>query len=243
MKAILAASTLIALAATSLYHLRQIQLAIQPIPLAQITSTPSVPASLSQGPALAIVNPNQHIPIHDSRQTTLQVPLALSHQQILARFTKGFFGGHVFAPERSILRLVHKEISHFRAIETIPVSAHIWAPAQLSTHALPPLHALLFGAFRLVHVRLGGRESHVDFAFGADGGAIAGVHRFEVFDVEGGGGEVQNGGYREVVVRFSHAGCNPREDKPLGPAVVQTLHLWYAMLLFREGVAEVGREV
>ncbi|KAH9864456.1 hypothetical protein J1614_010390 [Plenodomus biglobosus] len=243
MKAILAASTLIALAATSLYHLRQIQTAIQPIPLNQITSTPSVPASLSQGPALAIVNPNQHIPIHDSRQTTLQVPLTLSHQEILARFTKGFFGGHVFAPERSILRLLHKEILHFRAIQSIPVSSYIWAPAQLSTHALPPLHALLFGAFRLVHVQLDGRESHVDFAFGADEGAIAGVHRFEVFEVEGEGVKAQTEGYRTVVIRFAHAGCNPREDKPLEPAVLQTLHLWYAMLLFREGVAEVGREV
>lgn len=48
-------------------------------------------------------------------------------------------------------------------------------------------------------------------------------------------------GTRRVTIEFSHIGCNPREDKPLKPDVLQTLHLWYAMLLFKEGVTEVLR--
>lgn len=44
---------------------------------------------------------------------------------------------------------------------------------------------------------------------------------------------------KTVTIEFAHSGCNPKENKPLKPDVLQTLHLWYAMLLFREGVAEV----
>jgi hypothetical protein len=84
-------------------------------------------------------------------------------------------------------------------------------------------------------------DSYIDFAFGSDDGFIAGVHRFSVS---------RNNDHKEeedhdskntmsVTIEFAHKGCNPKEDKPLKPDVLQTLHLWYAMLLFREGVAEV----
>ena len=82
-------------------------------------------------------------------------------------------------------------------------------------------------------------QSYVDFAFGSENGPIAGVHRFSVIrdgivDGDGEGIESEN-----VTIEFAHVGCNPKENKPLKPDVLQTLHLWYAMLLFREGVAEV----
>jgi hypothetical protein len=94
---------------------------------------------------------------------------------------------------------------------------------------------MLFGAFWVVDVRLEEEErSYVDFAFGSDEGWIAGVHRFSVIRGEVLGKEDQN-----VTIEFAHAGCNPREDKPLKPEFMQTLHMWYAMWLFREGVGAV----
>lgn len=238
MKAILATSALVACAATGLYHLRQIQVAVRNIPIDQIVRTASIPESLDQGSAVAIVNPNRHIPIHDSRHITVEISNTLKHEEILARFVRGFFGGRVFAPERSILRAMGTEILDFSAIKDVPVSSYIWSTSQLSNRTLPPVHALLFGAFRVVDCNLAAVESHVDFAFGSDGGAIAGVHRFFVADVSRDQGKVQTG-TRTVTIGFAHSGCNPRENKPLSPEVLQTLHLWYAMLLFREGVAEV----
>ncbi|KAF2853060.1 hypothetical protein T440DRAFT_505954 [Plenodomus tracheiphilus IPT5] len=238
MKAILAVSTLIALAATGLYHIRQISIAIQDVPTSQIISTASVPESLDQGSAIAIVNPNKHIPVHDSRHINVQLLNTMNNEEILARFVKGFFGGHVFAPERSILRAVRQEISRFDALKDIPVSSHVWSTSQLSNQTLSPLHALLFGAFRVVDSKLSEAESYIDFAFGSDSGGLVGVHRFSVSE-DSQVPETPLAGMRSVRIEFAHSGCNPKENKPLGPEVLQTLHLWYAMLLFREGVAEV----
>jgi hypothetical protein len=128
------------------------------------------------------------------------------------------------------------------------VSSHIWSTTQLSADELPPLHGLLFGVFRVVdsEIEVAGASSqtysYIDFAFGSDDGFIAGVHRFsmarEVVDATG---EKEAGNKTNVIIEFAHSGCNPRENKPLKPDFLQTLHLWYAMLLFKEGIAEVGK--
>jgi hypothetical protein len=84
-------------------------------------------------------------------------------------------------------------------------------------------------------------QSYVDFVFGSDVGFIAGVHRFSVSQI-GSNEESEERTADSTAncrIEFAHLGCNPKEDKPLKPDVLQTLHLWYAMLLFREGVAEV----
>jgi hypothetical protein len=112
------------------------------------------------------------------------------------------------------------------------------------------MHTLLFGTFRVVDSRMQPRvstqtseqtESYIDFAFGSDNGFIAGVHRFSVSRNSNTKSDEQNddGTTTSVTIAFSHKGCNPKEDKPMGPDFMQTLHLIYAMLLFREGVAEV----
>jgi len=46
-------------------------------------------------------------------------------------------------------------------------------------------------------------------------------------------------GAASVTISFAHTGCNPSKNEKMGPDVLQTLHLWYAMALFREGVAEI----
>ncbi|KAI8935570.1 hypothetical protein NX059_008139 [Plenodomus lindquistii] len=242
MKVIIAVSTFVALAASALYHLRQIQVAIQNVPIHDIVSTESIPDSLDHGQAVAIVNPKRHVQIQDSRHITIKIPQSISHEEILARFIQGFFGGHVFAPERSVLRTVRTEITHFAAIKDVPVSLHIWSTSQMSNGAPPPLHALLFGAFRVLHIHVSDEISYIDFAFGSDNGAIAGVHRFSVSESAPFKGKSPNGS-RFVKIKFAHSGCNPKVNKRLSPELLLTLHNWYAMLLFREGVAQVVKQI
>lgn len=237
MKVFLAVSTLIAVAATGLYHIRQIQVAVQAVPQADIITTSLIPNSLAQSIAVSVVNPKKHPSVQDSRHITVHVPNGLSDETLLASFVSGFFGGHVFALERGILKVMRKQISHFNAIQARPISLQVWSIRELSSVKLPPLDALLFGAFRVVDIQLAERESYIDFAFGSDDGAIAGVHRFSVAGHPESHGRRPRG-TRAVSITFAHSGCNPRENKPLGPEMIQSLHLWYAMLLFREGVAK-----
>lgn len=131
--------------------------------------------------------------------------------------------------------------------DKLSVSTQIWTREELHRERLVPLHSVLFGSFRVLETQISSAakqhplelqhySSFIDFAFGSDDGFIAGVHRFSVSEAQGVG---ETKGTKQITVEFSHTGCNPREDKPLGPAVLQNLHLWYAMLLFREGIAEV----
>lgn len=123
-----------------------------------------------------------------------------------------------------------------------PVSAQVWKLSQLKNDTAPPLHAVMFGVFRVVdrciqEIPSAQQEpSYIDFAFGFENGNLAGVHRFSVRRT---GGMEESTGTSSVIIEFAHTGCNPQVDEPLKPEVLQTLHLAYAMLLFREGVAEV----
>jgi hypothetical protein len=160
-----------------------------------------------------------------------------------------------FESKRNILLTLPQQLRssfwHVKALEDTPVSSHIWSVAQLSNHELQPLHTLLFGAFRVVDSHLEPRaaqqtsqqsQSYIDFAFGSDKGYIAGVHRFSVSrDGQSTEKNEQDEGATNVTIEFAHAGCNPRENKPLKPDVIQTLHMFYSILLFMEGVAEVHK--
>jgi hypothetical protein len=127
-------------------------------------------------------------------------------------------------------------------LKKIPVSLHVWKLSQLKKDTAPPLDALLFGVFRVVDrciqesSSVQQEPSYIDFAFGFEGGNLAGVHRFSVKRT---GDAEEVSGTIPVTIEFAHTGCNPQVNEPLKPEVLQTLHLAYAMLLFREGVAEV----
>ncbi|KAF2794601.1 hypothetical protein K505DRAFT_360923 [Melanomma pulvis-pyrius CBS 109.77] len=251
MNKILVVSTAVALATTSIYFFR-LQNYLSPVRTHQISSSPSIPDTLRRSRATSVVNPNDHVSVNDTRSITLQLHRSLSDEEILALFVKGFFGGYVFGPERGMLRAVGRVITRFDRLRDAPVSSYIWSAAQISTHAAPPLHAVLFGAFRVVDCHFQNTcvpaslsapasargLSYIDFAFGSDDGGLAGVHRFSVVR-DGAGDDVA--GAECVTIEFAHTGCNPKVDKPLGPYVLQSLHLLYAMLLFREGVVEVMR--
>lgn len=131
-------------------------------------------------------------------------------------------------------------------LDEIPVSRQIWTAAEIERTQLPPLHSVLFGAFRIVdiqHISSADssnspkiKSSYIDIAFGADKGFIAGVHRFTVSELEG---SAILGDRRQIAIAFEHTSCDPKNIEPLSLRMLRTFHLWYAMLLFREGVANV----
>jgi hypothetical protein len=114
MKALIVTSIAVALAATGIYHLVNIHEATYNVSASQVISNDRVPESLVQSKAVKIVNPNDHVPIHDTRSITISVPKTLSDEVILARFVKGFFGGHVFGIERGLLKATKKDITIFK---------------------------------------------------------------------------------------------------------------------------------
>src|ERR1700709_710246 len=65
-----------------------------------ITSTNSLSKSCAASPSLQIINPRNHQTVQDTRSIFLskQEIGELSDEEILARFTKGFFGGWIFLP-------------------------------------------------------------------------------------------------------------------------------------------------
>ena len=80
--------------------------------------------------------------------------------------------------------------------------------------------------------------SYIDFAFGSDDGYLAGVHRFRISREENGGEK----GMGLVTIEFAHSGHKPRTKEPLGTGLIQDLHMFYSMVLFREGVAEILKD-
>lgn len=169
----------------------------------------------------------------------------------------------MFTPERSALRLFRKEFTKFDGIKHIPVPSRIWSATQLSRESVPQKYSLLFGAFQVVdssfppassptgstvsdEARLQKKEptpdpntSYIDFAFGSDDGYLAGVHRFIISRERKDGRDKEMG---LVTVEFAHTGHKPRTKEPLGSGLLQDLHMFYAMVLFREGVAEILKD-
>ncbi|KAF1936284.1 hypothetical protein EJ02DRAFT_359508 [Clathrospora elynae] len=121
MNHVLALSTTAALTTTSVYMLR-IQCSCSKVPSKRIFSSTDVPASFKQSKAASIVNPKSHTPVSDTRHITLELPKQLSDEEILALFLKGFFGGWVFRPERSVLRTLKMEMMQFDRKPYLPSS-------------------------------------------------------------------------------------------------------------------------
>jgi hypothetical protein len=113
MRAYLAISTTVAFAATAIYQIYHYHNALYNDSIGHVISSPRIPAALAASTAVRIVNPQNHVPIHDTRYIKLSLPKRLTDEEILARFVKGFFGGYVFGPERGLLRANGKQITRF----------------------------------------------------------------------------------------------------------------------------------
>ena len=123
------------------------------------------------------------------------------------------------------------------------LAREVWKRSDISNEKLPEVDSIFYGAFQVVDGKLesdleGG--SYVDLAYGSSQRPFAGVHRFSLQHVDGqDAGDDGEGG--KIRLSMSCVTCNPLEDKRAGPEWSRTLHRTYAMLLFREGVAEVVR--
>jgi hypothetical protein len=139
----------------------------------------------------------------------------------------------------------------------------VWTIQQLSKDSLPSLGSVLFGAFQVIEVTIGNddskdgtqtelaSETYVDIGFGSDRSRFSGFHRFSVVREPPAVGAHDSiygidmgarGSSNRVRITFSSLACDPSRDKPAGWMILSAFHKQYAMLLLREGVAEVLRE-
>jgi hypothetical protein len=139
MKPLIAASTAAALAALGIYHLVNVYNATCNAPIHQIISSYSIPDSFAQSKGVKIANPDDHVTINDTRHITIRVPKTISDEEILARFVKGFFGGHVLAIERGLLKAKNRELTDLQGMR----SSWIIMQPQLLTCASPEQHSRL----------------------------------------------------------------------------------------------------
>ena len=78
-------------------------------------------------------------------------------------------------------------------------------------------------------------DSYIDIGFGDDRKGFAGFHRFEITretdeaDNEGGG----------ATICYSSIVCNPSVNKSPAPEFTYAFHKFYALCLFRDGIAGV----
>lgn len=83
---------------------------LSPTPRDSITTRPEVAASLRDSATIRqIVNPRGHVQSGDSHSIDLDVPAGaarITDEALLAAFTRGFFAGSIFGPERFVLRLL-----------------------------------------------------------------------------------------------------------------------------------------
>lgn len=208
-----------------------------------------------------------HVAGTDTRRLVLpvsQIPRdgssghSLSDREILVRLVSGVWAGRVFAPERWALGMAKwvggRSFLGIRGAEE-GKGLELWKKAEIRAVREWEVGRRVAGAFQVVDhgvtERLQGdggayargieRETYVDFVFGSDTGFLRGVHRFSVLrrPLMDGNGKAKESGQDELELRFAALACDPIRNKPLKPAWLAKFHLAYAMLLFRDGVAEV----
>ena len=96
-------------------YLVQVQRQISILKSSQVTRTEASPARF-ESKSFAVVSPRGHDRSHDTRSIVIELPKAKrfdSKEKILAEFVEGFFGGWVFTPERTVLRVLRKRLVNF----------------------------------------------------------------------------------------------------------------------------------
>jgi hypothetical protein len=136
-----------------------------------------------------------------------------------------------------------------RPLEIKDLAPEILFPSELARETLPRPHSpLIRGHFLVLDVnlpptsqeektssRIGG--SYIEIGFGDDRKDFAGMHRFEVTrDVD-----AAEGDDGDITIYFTSLACNPRVDRLLCSRFLFSLHDFYALCLFRDGIAEVLR--
>ncbi|TEY53590.1 hypothetical protein BOTCAL_0244g00180 [Botryotinia calthae] len=169
------------------------------------------------------INPRNHINIADSYKIRLSKAdiRNRSDEEILAAFTRGFFAGWTFTPERYL-------IASLRSL------GPILELESLSDKTLPPKGSLLFGGnFMVLFTKTDGDRrqkspSCVEIGYGDDRKQFSGMHSFELIHERDG-----------AIIWYSSVSCNPTVNKRPFPDWVFTFHRWYARTLFRDGIAAI----
>ncbi|RAL60744.1 hypothetical protein DID88_009849 [Monilinia fructigena] len=138
-----------------------------------------------------------------------------SDEEILATFTRGFFSGWIFTPERYLIGSLRSF-----GIKFIPCGySNISSPGPLlelesiSSSVLPPKHSHLFaGNFMVLFAktennRLENSPSCVEIGYGDDRKQFSGMHSFELIHKGDG-----------AIIWYSSVSCNPSVNKRPFPA-------------------------
>ncbi|KAI0412148.1 hypothetical protein F5X98DRAFT_355599 [Xylaria grammica] len=218
----------------------------------------------------SVVTPGPHHGIKENYSLTIparRFKNDLSDEEILARFTKGFFSGLAFTPERWLLSAIPFSITDIPAIKktlgsrsqnAVPglvVGPDIWDPSSISPQSTPSVASLLFGNFLVLDsslltiaqrkqlpddYALHTRPPHafVELAWGGEGLGLVGSHRFEVSRHE-----VKQAAEAEefVKITLSTIGCIPKTGLA-PPNYLQWFHVLYSRFLFSDGIRGVLAE-
>ncbi|KAL4886214.1 hypothetical protein BJY04DRAFT_213745 [Aspergillus karnatakaensis] len=182
---------------------------------------------------------------------TIQIPLqnlnkSITDEEILARFSKGYFGGWMFSPERWVAPFVqgvveHDVITNSRS-DPRPDGYEISTTDSLSTQHIAPLGALKHRGKVFPYSKGISRpeRSFVEYAGLTKGRSLAASHRFEVARVKlDFNCEDQNEGEGYATIVYSHVRSNPLTGGRVYSRPMTAMHVVYAHLLFADGVREV----
>ncbi|KAI9933629.1 hypothetical protein MW887_008102 [Aspergillus wentii] len=197
-------------------------------------STYSLPVSRQflQSPSFNFINPRHHV-IATDKVTQIIPESAISNlndENVLSLFTRGFFGGFVFAFERTVLRMGGYRLlpAGYTKFKPNP-SDTIWNKSNIPTAHLLPVGSKLFGSFQLLdkHISPGGTKSYVDYGFGSDEFHFAGCHRFQIRRLPAS---------KEVQIELHHFRVNPQKNETLWVEYIEWFHHAYAKALFADGM-------
>jgi hypothetical protein len=222
-------------------------------------STLSVRPEFLASSSFQFVNPRHHVAGTDTVSQVFpeSAVAGLSDEEVLALFSRGFFGGFVFAFERTALRLggwrvlparyTGQQLSRLACsvanitvigFKDDPSASLIWNTSKLSNINLPPMGSCLFGSFKVLDKQIPlepseQRPSYVDYGFGSDEFQFAGCHRFQVTRL------LRANEKPLVQLELQGFYCNPQKNQPSGGKFLEWFHYIYAKLLFANGVQSV----
>lgn len=209
--------------------------------LRQSRSSIPVRSGYLNSASINFINPRHHVISTD--RTTQDFPASavegLSDENVLALFTRGFFGGFVFGFERIFLQLGGYRMlpAHYTDFQPSPNAVTIWDKSALSASHLLPVGSNLFGFFQMLdkQVSINPSEddvSYVDYGFGSDEFIFAGCHRFQITRLT-----TRPGTEPQIQMELQSFHCNPQHNKPSIPySGLRRFHNAYAKALFANGV-------
>ena len=123
-----------------------------------------------------------------------------------------------------------------KALQDEPVPVSATSESDLPREKLLPLYSRICDLFQVADIHSAdspssNEESYIDFAFGSDLSRFSGAHRFSILrdphDPE------------KATITYASVVCNPQTGKYVIPPLGEFFHRVYAVLLFKDAMAEV----